>query len=79
MSKRAAPADLKETPTTKKTKATLLPAKEIDKEGQSFWEISGKRRLQLSEFKGTTMVGVREFYEKNGEALPGKKVHYVED
>lgn len=72
MSKRAA-SDSKDEPMSKKSK-TNLPGKETDKDGQPFWEISGKRRLQLSEFKGTTMVGVREFYEKDGEALPGKKV-----
>lgn len=37
-------------------------------------QISGKRRVQISNFKGTTMVGIREFYEKDGKALPGKKV-----
>lgn len=51
-----------------------LPTKGKDKDGGVYWEISGKRRLQLSEFKGNTMVGVREYYEKDGQALPGKKV-----
>lgn len=37
-------------------------------------QLSGKRRVQISEFKGTTMVGVREYYEKDGKTLPGKKV-----
>jgi hypothetical protein len=37
-------------------------------------QISGKRRLQISEFKGNTMVSIREFYEKDGQMLPGKKV-----
>lgn len=35
-------------------------------------QISGKRRLQISEFKNMTMVNIREFYEKDGKALPGK-------
>lgn len=78
MSKRAAASDSNDTASkSKKTKTSdtvTLPEMEKDKDNQPFWEISGKRRLQLSEFKGTTMVGVREFYEKDGEALPGKKV-----
>ncbi|KAF2173649.1 hypothetical protein M409DRAFT_15927 [Zasmidium cellare ATCC 36951] len=44
-----------------------------DADGNEYWEISGKRRLQVSEFKGNTMIGIREFYEKDGEMLPGKK------
>lgn len=32
------------------------------------------RRVGISEFKGKVMVDVREYYEKDGEALPGKKV-----
>ena len=37
-------------------------------------QISGKRRVQISSFKGATMVSIREFYEKDGKTLPGKKV-----
>lgn len=36
--------------------------------------MTDKRRVQISEFKGMQMVGIREFYEKDGEMLPGKKV-----
>lgn len=52
-----------------------LPRKENDPKGEGvYWSIASKRRLQLSEYRGTTMVGVREYYEKDGEMLPGKKV-----
>ena len=37
-------------------------------------QISRTRRVQVSQFKGSTMVGIREFYEKDGKMLPGKKV-----
>lgn len=30
--------------------------------------------MQISEFKGMQMVAIREFYEKDGEMLPAKKV-----
>lgn len=36
-------------------------------------QLSGKRRVQISTYKNMTMVNIREFYEKDGKALPGKK------
>lgn len=43
-----------------------------DDDGNPYWLISNKRRLQISEWKGTTMVAIREYYEKDGKTLPGK-------
>jgi len=40
-------------------------------------QISRTRRVQLSTFKGNTMVNIREFYEKDGKVLPGKKVRHL--
>ncbi|EPX71442.1 transcription coactivator PC4 [Schizosaccharomyces octosporus yFS286] len=39
------------------------------------WQLndSGKKRVTLSDFRGTTYVHIREYYEKDGEMLPGKK------
>jgi len=37
-------------------------------------QLSGKRRIGISEFKGKRMMNIREYYEKDGEVLPGKKV-----
>ena len=37
-------------------------------------QISNSRRVTISEFKGKRMVSVREYYEKDGKHLPGKKV-----
>ncbi|GIZ49095.1 hypothetical protein CKM354_001213500 [Cercospora kikuchii] len=60
--------------TSKKNVAGTAPATmEKDKDGGVYWSIANKRRVQLTEFKGTLMVGIREFYEKDGEMLPGKK------
>lgn len=44
-----------------------------DSEGSLYWEISKARRVTLSEYRGKKMVGIREYYEKDGEMLPGKK------
>lgn len=32
------------------------------------------RRVEISEFKGSKLVNIREFYQKDDEYLPGKKV-----
>lgn len=40
---------------------------------QQYWELSGKRRVNVSEFKGKNLVNIREMYEKDGEMLPGRK------
>jgi hypothetical protein len=45
-----------------------------DSNGDRSWEISKMRRVTVSEFRGKTMVSVREYYEKDGQKLPGKKV-----
>ena len=37
-------------------------------------QLTSKRRVGISEFKGKYMVNIREYYEKDGEVLPGKKV-----
>ena len=42
--------------------------------GEEFWELSGKRRVAISTYNGKQMVTVREYYEKDGQTLPGKKV-----
>ncbi|TGO27974.1 hypothetical protein BPAE_0034g00540 [Botrytis paeoniae] len=40
------------------------------------WDLStGRtpRKIELSDFKGQTLINIREFYEKDGNVLPGKK------
>lgn len=32
------------------------------------------RRVTISSFRGKTLVNIREYYEKDGQELPGKKV-----
>ncbi|OQN99780.1 hypothetical protein B0A48_14550 [Cryoendolithus antarcticus] len=60
---------------SKQTNSTsdLNRSRQTDDDGNDFWELSRTKRVQISEFKGITMVGIREFYEKDGKWLPGKK------
>lgn len=44
-----------------------------NKEGESYWEIDRQRRVTVRTFKGKIYVDVREYYEKDGKLLPGKK------
>jgi len=30
--------------------------------------------MTVSEYKGSTLIGIREHFEKDGKTLPGKKV-----
>jgi hypothetical protein len=46
----------------------------VEKNGETWWEISKSRRVTISEFKSKQMINVREYYEKDGQSLPGKKV-----
>ncbi|KAL6714748.1 hypothetical protein ACLMJK_008173 [Lecanora helva] len=68
---------VEDAPKGKKTKKVAggeaAGKRSVGRDGEVFWELSGKRRVGVSEFKGNTMVNIREFYEKEGEMLPGKK------
>ncbi|TKA77311.1 hypothetical protein B0A49_03280 [Cryomyces minteri] len=54
-------------------KAEVTTGMQKDESGCEFWEISKTRRVQISEFRGKTLISIREYYEKDGKMLPGKK------
>jgi Transcriptional Coactivator p15 (PC4) len=66
-------------PPSKRGKATgseFQPSTEpkTDGDGNKYWEISKARRVTISEFKGKSIVNIREYYQQDGKWLPGKKV-----
>ncbi|TEY71371.1 hypothetical protein BOTCAL_0094g00150 [Botryotinia calthae] len=67
----------KKSKTTKATKATTTAKPTSSSSATSpSWDLStGRtpRKIELSDFKGQTLINIREFYEKDGNVLPGKK------
>ncbi|KAE8379537.1 transcriptional Coactivator p15-domain-containing protein [Aspergillus bertholletiae] len=49
-------------------------SRKVDTNGDRYWEISRMRRVTISSFRGKTLVNIREYYEKDGQEFPGKKV-----
>jgi hypothetical protein len=49
-------------------------SRKVDANGDVFWKISNLRRITISSFRGKNMINIREYYEKDGQELPGKKV-----
>jgi hypothetical protein len=41
--------------------------------GEAFWPISTRRRVSVQLFNGAKLVSIREYYDKDGVSLPGKK------
>jgi len=59
---------------SKKSKVSTGETSKVDTNGDGYWEISKMRRVTISSFRGKNLVNVREYYEKDGQELPGKKV-----
>lgn len=64
----------KATPKTNLSHFARSAQSQLDSDGNQYWEISRMRRVTISDFKGKRMVNIREYYEKDGKDLPGKKV-----
>ena len=52
--------------------ATVITSKYI----LLLFQLTDKRRVSVRDFRGKLYVDIREFYEKDGEYLPGKKGKY---
>lgn len=65
---------LKRVKTKKDAPDTSNSTQKVDSNGDVYWQISNLRRVTISAFRGKTMVNIREYYEKDGQELPGKKV-----
>ncbi|KAF9733417.1 hypothetical protein PMIN02_008851 [Paraphaeosphaeria minitans] len=80
--KRASPSDDESAPAPKKAKndaddEPLVPKLETDDDKNPFVALkaNGTRRVTVSDFKGQTLVSIREYYEDKADGLmkPGKK------
>lgn len=40
-------------------------------------QLSGNKKVTVSKWKNQKLVSIREYYEKDGEQLPGKKGEYA--
>lgn len=62
-------------PPPKKSKPTDKGSskKTSSNEEEHSWSLDKNRFVKVREFRGKLFVDIREFYEKNGELLPGKK------
>lgn len=61
----------REEPEEEKKVEKKKPAK--NKAGEYSFQLAKNRFATVSEFRGKVMVGIREFYEADGELRPGKK------
>jgi hypothetical protein len=50
-----------------------VPPLRKNENDETYFELSPKRRFSVCEWQGNVKIDVREFYEKGGEMLPGKK------
>lgn len=43
----------------------------------TYFQLSNKRRVGVSQFRKACLINIREYYEKDGKMLPGKKVDLI--
>ncbi|KAG8739341.1 hypothetical protein FRC10_005767 [Ceratobasidium sp. 414] len=66
---------LAEKPSSSSRIIVPVPEKQTDAEGNTYFEISGKRRVTVRSFNGMKLVDIREMYtdKATGELKPGRK------
>uniref|UniRef100_A0A1A9VZR5 Transcriptional coactivator p15 (PC4) C-terminal domain-containing protein n=1 Tax=Glossina brevipalpis TaxID=37001 RepID=A0A1A9VZR5_9MUSC len=60
-------------PVPKKSKESNSKSKSKSGGAPTKWILEKQRHVTISEFRGRKLIDIREYYEKNGESLPGKK------
>ncbi|XP_069110054.1 activated RNA polymerase II transcriptional coactivator p15-like [Argopecten irradians] len=62
-------------PESKKEKPEASQSKKPTKgaNGEQMFQLSKMRFVSVSEFRGKVLVGIREYYEADGDLRPGKK------
>jgi len=57
----------------KKAKTSTSSSSPVEEKGKNEWEIGSKRKVTLSKFRNQQKIDIREYYEKDGQLLPGRK------
>jgi len=58
----------------KKTKVSAEKTEALKGEdGETLYPLSALRNVSVKSFRGKVLVNIREYYEKDGKQLPGKK------
>ncbi|XP_058463963.1 RNA polymerase II transcriptional coactivator [Malaya genurostris] len=57
----------------KKSKAVGGSSSTTNAKGEEEWQLDRNRKISINEFKNKLYVNIREYYEKDGKTLPGKK------
>ncbi|ORZ39948.1 transcriptional Coactivator p15-domain-containing protein [Catenaria anguillulae PL171] len=60
-------------PATKKQKTKNVHEPQENRDKEIYYDLGGKKRITLRDFKGKSYVDVREFYGDDADLKPGKK------
>lgn len=61
-------------PASKKSKSDNSKSDSKSKSGtENEWSLGKNKMVKINEFRGTKYIDIREYYEKDGKTLPGKK------
>ena len=50
-----------------------IPSLKLNDNNDTYFELSPTRRVTVGEWQGKVRIDVREYYERDGKMLPGKK------